>query len=87
MLWCRYGLIASDSDDEAEVLPPQRTAAEKGKAAAHPVAQPAKPSQPRRGFNTAQLQVSSSDDEADILEGRAAPPCLSQAAFTPICKL
>ena len=49
---------------------PGPSAAEKGKAALHPGMKPAQPAQPRRrGFTAAQLQVSSSDDELDIVEG------------------
>ena len=73
MCWYRYGLVGSDSDDEAgpEPLQPRLTAEAKGKAAMFPAAKPAQtPSRPAgRGFTAAALDMSESDDDAELLEG------------------
>lgn len=70
---CRYGLVGSDSEDEAEAeaLPPRLTAEAKGKAALFPPALPARtPARPaQRGFTAAALQASESDDEVELQEG------------------
>ncbi|KAK9831684.1 hypothetical protein WJX74_006108 [Apatococcus lobatus] len=72
----RYGLVGSDSEEEAEAEPlPQRLTAEaKGKAAMFPAAKSAQtPSRPaQRGFTAAALQISESDDDAELMEGAGA---------------
>ena len=76
MVSCRYGLMVSDSDEEADEMPVRRLTAEaKGKAAMYPVAKPAQAPRPRRGFT---LQLSESDDDVAILEGGVQPHCASQ---------